>query len=310
MNAKHVSVLLNECIDNLNTDPAGTYVDGTLGMGGHSEKIAEKLTTGRLICKDRDASAIDYARERLKLFSDRITFVHANFADTVEVLDDLGIEGVNGMLFDLGVSSPQLDETERGFSYMKDAPLDMRMDRSEGLTAYDIVNTWSEERLNRILWDYGEEKYARRISRAIINKREKKPIESTLELSDTIKSAMPPQALREKQHPAKRSFQAIRIAVNDELGAVAKMAETVPDRLLPGGRLCIISFHSLEDRIVKSAIAARENGCTCPREAPICTCGFVKTLKSVYRKPILPSEEEIENNPRARSAKLRVAERV
>ena len=310
MNAKHVSVLLNECIDNLNTDPAGTYVDGTLGMGGHSEKIAEKLTTGRLICIDRDASAIDYARERLKLFSDRITFVHANFADTVKVLDDLGIEGVNGMLFDLGVSSPQLDETERGFSYMKDAPLDMRMDRSEGLTAYDIVNTWSEERLNRILWDYGEEKYARRISRAIINKREKKPIESTLELSDTIKSAMPPQALREKQHPAKRSFQAIRIAVNDELGAVAKMAETVPDRLLPGGRLCIISFHSLEDRIVKSAIAARENGCICPREAPICTCGFVKTLKSVYRKPILPSEEEIENNPRARSAKLRVAERV
>jgi 16S rRNA (cytosine1402-N4)-methyltransferase len=310
LNAKHVSVLLDECIDNLNTDPAGTYVDGTLGMGGHSEKIAEKLTTGRLICIDRDASAIDYARERLKLFSDRITFVHANFADTVEVLDDLGIEGVNGMLFDLGVSSPQLDETERGFSYMKDAPLDMRMDRSEGLTAYDIVNTWSEERLNRILWDYGEEKYARRISRAIINKREKKPIESTLELSDTIKSAMPPQALREKQHPAKRSFQAIRIAVNDELGAVAKMAETVPDRLLPGGRLCIISFHSLEDRIVKSAIAARENGCTCPREAPICTCGFVKTLKSVYRKPILPSEEEIENNPRARSAKLRVAERV
>ena len=310
MNAKHVSVLLNECIDNLNTDPAGTYVDGTLGMGGHSEKIAEKLTTGRLICIDRDASAIDYARERLKLFSDRITFVHANFADTVKVLDDLGIEGVNGMLFDLGVSSPQLDETERGFSYMKDAPLDMRMDRSEGLTAYDIVNTWSEERLNRILWDYGEEKYARRISRAIINKREKKPIESTLELSDTIKSAMPPQALREKQHSAKRSFQAIRIAVNDELGAVAKMAETVPDRLFPGGRLCIISFHSLEDRIVKSAIAARENGCTCPREAPICTCGFVKTLKSVYRKPILPSEEEIENNPRARSAKLRVAERV
>ena len=310
MNAKHVSVLLDECIDNLNTDPAGTYVDGTLGMGGHSEKIAEKLTTGRLICIDRDASAIDFARERLKLFSDRITFVHANFADTVKVLDDLGIEGVNGMLFDLGVSSPQLDETERGFSYMKDAPLDMRMDRSEGLTAYDIVNTWSEERLNRILWDYGEEKYARRISRAIINKREKKPIESTLELSDTIKSAMPPQALREKQHPAKRSFQAIRIAVNDELGAVAKMAETVPDRLLPGGRLCIISFHSLEDRIVKSAIAARENGCTCPREAPICTCGFVKTLKSVYRKPILPSEEEIENNPRARSAKLRVAERV
>lgn len=310
MNAKHVSVLLNECIDNLNTDPAGTYVDGTLGMGGHSEKIAEKLTTGRLICIDRDASAIDYARERLKLFSDRITFVHANFADTVEVLDDLGIEGVNGMLFDLGVSSPQLDETERGFSYMKDAPLDMRMDRSEGLTAYDIVNTWSEERLNRILWDYGEEKYARRISRAIINKREKKPIESTLELSDTIKSAMPPQALREKQHPAKRSFQAIRIAVNDELGAVAKMAETVPDRLLPGGRLCIISFHSLEDRIVKNAMHRYINGCTCPKDFPVCVCGFVQKLKLVEKKPVTASKEELERNPRARSAKLRAAERI
>jgi 16S rRNA (cytosine1402-N4)-methyltransferase len=310
LNAKHVSVLLNECIDNLNTDPAGTYVDGTLGMGGHSEKIAEKLTTGRLICIDRDASAIDYARERLKLFSDRITFVHANFADTVKVLDDLGIEGVNGMLFDLGVSSPQLDETERGFSYMKDAPLDMRMDRSEGLTAYDIVNTWSEERLNRILWDYGEEKYARRITRAIINKREKKPIESTLELSDIIKSAMPSQALREKQHPAKRSFQAIRIAVNDELGAVAKMAETVPDKLLPGGRLCIISFHSLEDRIVKSAIAARENGCTCPREAPICTCGRKPSVKVLGGGAIAPSGEETARNPRARSAKLRIAEKL
>jgi len=310
LNAKHVSVLLNECIDNLNTDPAGTYVDGTLGMGGHSKKIAERLGTGRLICIDRDATAIDYARERLKLFSDKITFVHANFADTVEVLDSLGIEGVNGMLFDLGVSSPQLDETERGFSYMKDAPLDMRMDRSEELTAYDIVNTWSEDRLNRILWDYGEEKYARRITRAIAAYREKKPIKSTLELSDIIKSAMPPAALREKQHPAKRSFQAIRIAVNNELGSIAKMVETVPDKLLPGGRLCVVSFHSLEDRIVKSAIASRENGCTCPREAPICTCGFVKTLKSVYRKPVLPSEEEIENNPRARSAKLRVAERV
>ena len=307
---RHVSVLLQECIENLNIRPDGVYVDGTLGLGGHSVEIASRLTTGRLIGIDRDRSALARAGSRLSPYADRITLVHGNFSDAAAILDELGIPGADGMLFDLGVSSPQLDEAQRGFSYMQDAPLDMRMDDSAPLSAYEVVNTWSEERLNRILWDYGEEKYARRISRAIINKREKKPIESTLELSDTIKSAMPPQALREKQHPAKRSFQAIRIAVNDELGAVAKMAESVPDRLLPGGRLCIISFHSLEDRIVKSAIAARENGCTCPREAPICTCGFVKTLKSVYRKPILPSEEEIENNPRARSAKLRVAERV
>ena len=214
------------------------------------------------------------------------------------------------MLFDLGVSSPQLDEIQRGFSYMGDAPLDMRMDGSAGLTAYEVVNTWPEERLNRILWDYGEERYARRITAAILAHRAEKPITTTLELVDIIKGAMPAAALREKQHPAKRTFQAIRIAVNDELGAISAMMETAPDKLKKGGRLCVISFHSLEDRIVKSGINARENGCTCPREAPICTCGFVQTLKSVTRKPILPSEEEIEKNPRSRSAKLRVAERV
>jgi 16S rRNA (cytosine1402-N4)-methyltransferase len=214
------------------------------------------------------------------------------------------------MLFDLGVSSPQLDEAERGFSYMQDAPLDMRMDSTASLTAYDVVNGWDEGRLNRILWNYGEERYARRISAAILAARARKPIESTLELVEVIKSAMPAAALREKQHPAKRSFQAIRIAVNDELGEVERMMDTVPDKLNVGGRLCVISFHSLEDRIVKNGIARRENGCTCPREAPICTCGFVKTLRSVSRKPILPSEDEIERNPRSRSAKLRVAERV
>ena len=239
-----------------------------------------------------------------------MTLVHGNFSDAASILDSLGIAAVDGMLFDLGVSSPQLDEAERGFSYMHDAPLDMRMDASEALTAAELVNSWSAERLNRILWDYGEERYARRISAAILAAREKKPIESTLELAEIVKSAMPAAALREKQHPAKRTFQAIRIAVNDELGAIASMMETAPDKLNPGGRLCVISFHSLEDRIVKSGIAARENGCTCPREAPICTCGFVKTLRSVSRKPILPSEEEIRDNPRARSAKLRVAERV
>ena len=308
--AKHVSVLLNECIENLNIKPTGVYLDGTLGLGGHSYQIASRLTTGRLICIDRDETAIERAGKRLAPFGDKVTLVHGNFSDAAQIIDSLGIPGVDGMLFDLGVSSPQLDEIERGFSYMGDAPLDMRMDAGDSLTAYEVVNTWPEERLNRILWDYGEERYARRISRAILEHRAGKPIETTLELVEIIKGAMPAAALREKQHPAKRSFQAIRIAVNDELGAISQMMETAPDKLNKGGRLCVISFHSLEDRIVKSGIAARENGCTCPREAPICTCGFVQTLKSVSRKPILPSAEELEQNPRSRSAKLRVAERV
>ena len=308
--AKHVSVLLNECIENLNIKPGGVYLDGTLGLGGHSYQIASRLTTGRLICIDRDETAIERAGKRLAPFGDKVTLVHGNFSDAAQIIDSLGIPGVDGMLFDLGVSSPQLDEIERGFSYMGDAPLDMRMDASDSLTAYEVVNTWPEERLNRILWDYGEERYARRITRAILEHRAKKPIATTLELVEIIKGAMPAAALREKQHPAKRSFQAIRIAVNDELGAISQMMETAPDKLNKGGRLCVISFHSLEDRIVKSGIASRENGCTCPREAPICTCGFVQTLKSVSRKPILPSAEELEQNPRSRSDKLRVAERV
>ena len=307
---KHVSVLLNECIENLNIKPDGVYLDGTLGLGGHSYQIASRLTTGRLICIDRDETAIERAGKRLAPFGEKVTLVHANFSDAAQVIDDLGLPGVDGMLFDLGVSSPQLDEIQRGFSYMGDAPLDMRMDAGDSLTAYEVVNTWPEERLNRILWDYGEERYARRITRAILERRTVKPIATTLELVEIIKGAMPAAALREKQHPAKRSFQAIRIAVNDELGAISQMMETAPDKLNKGGRLCVISFHSLEDRIVKSGIAARENGCTCPREAPICTCGFVQTLKSVSRKPILPSAEELEQNPRSRSAKLRVAERV
>lgn len=308
--AKHFSVLLKECIENLKIKPEGIYLDGTLGLGGHSYEIASRLTTGRLIGIDRDETAIERAGKRLAPFGDKVSLVHGNFSDAAAILDDLGIQGVDGMLFDLGVSSPQLDEVQRGFSYMADAPLDMRMDEGDSLSAYEVVNRWDENRLNRILWDYGEERYARRISRAIVEHREKKPIETTLELVDIIKGAMPAAALREKQHPAKRSFQAIRIAVNDELGAIAAMMETAPDRLNKGGRLCVISFHSLEDRIVKAGIAARENGCTCPREAPICTCGFVQTLKSVSRKPILPSPEELEINPRSRSAKLRVAERV
>ena len=307
---RHYSVLLNECIENLNIKPDGVYLDGTLGLGGHSYQIASRLSTGRLICIDRDETAIERAGKRLAAFRDKITFVHGNFCDAADIIDRLGISGVDGMLFDLGVSSPQLDEIERGFSYMGDAPLDMRMDASESLTAFDVVNTWGENRPSRSPWDYGGERDARRLSAAIISHRARKPIETTLELVDIIKGAMPAAALREKQHPAKRSCQAIRIAVNDELGSISRMMETAPDKLNKGGRLCVISFHSLEDRIIKSGIAARENGCTCPREAPICTCGFKQTLKSVYRKPILPSAEELEENPRSRSAKLRVAERV
>lgn len=306
----HVSVLLNECITNLNIKPDGIYVDGTLGMGGHSFQIASRLTSGTLYCIDRDISAIQRASERLKPYSDRICFLHGNFCEMKPMLNERGVSGVDGILLDLGVSSPQLDESERGFSYMLDAPLDMRMNRDEGVTAYDLVNTADENTLNRILWDYGEEKYARRITCSILTARLKKPIETTTELVEIIRSAMPSAALREKQHPAKRTFQAIRIAVNDELESVSKAMDSAPDILNPGGRLCVISFHSLEDRIVKNAIARAENGCTCPREAPICTCGFIRTMKSVSRKPIVPTEEELQDNPRSRSAKLRVAERV
>ena len=306
----HIPVLLEECIKYLNIKPDGIYVDGTLGMGGHSEAILQRLTTGRLISIDRDTYAIERATERLAPYADRLTIVHGNFRDLPEILDEQGVDLVDGMLFDLGVSSPQLDEGGRGFSYMVDAPLDMRMDKSDNIDAWFIVNRWPEDKICRILRDYGEERHAARIARAIAKRRQEQEIKTTLELVDIIKSAMPAAALREKQHPAKRSFQAIRIAVNDELGAVASLMETAPDRLKVGGRIAVISFHSLEDRIVKSAIQSRENGCTCPREAPVCTCGFVQTLKSVTRKPITAGGEELELNPRARSAKLRVAERV
>ena len=306
----HIPVLLDECIKYLNIKPDGIYVDGTLGMGGHSEAILQRLTTGRLISIDRDITAIERAGERLAPYADRLTIVHGNFRDLDAILDEQGVRLVDGMLFDLGVSSPQLDEADRGFSYMSDAPLDMRMDASDNIDAWFIVNRWPQEKIERILRDYGEERHAARIAARIAERREEKEIETTLELVEVIKSAMPAAALREKQHPAKRSFQAIRIAVNDELNAVHALMDSAPDRLKPGGRLCVISFHSLEDRIVKNAIHAREDGCTCPREAPVCTCGFVKTLRSVTRKPITAGGEELELNPRSRSAKLRVAERV
>ena len=310
MEPKHVSVLLNECIEALCIKPDGIYVDGTLGLGGHSSEIAKRLTTGLLIGIDRDETAIERAGARLAPYGERVRLVHGNFSDVASILDRLGIDAVDGLLFDLGVSSPQLDEAQRGFSYMQDAPLDMRMDGSASLSAHDVVNTWPESRLKQILYDYGEERYAPRIASAIVRARQERPIETTLELVEIIRSAMPAAALREKQHPAKRSFQAIRIAVNDELGAVQTMMDTAPDKLRPGGRLAVISFHSLEDRIVKNGIRRREDGCTCPRDFPVCTCGFVQTLRSVSRKPILPSPEEQTANPRARSAKLRVAEHV
>lgn len=306
----HRPVLLDECIEGLNIRPDGVYIDGTLGRAGHSREIARRLTTGRLICIDRDQAALDAAPARLAEWMDRVTLVHGNFRDLAEVMDRLGLTGADGMLFDLGVSSPQLDDGSRGFSYMQDAPLDMRMDQTSPLTAYTVVNEWPREELQRILYRYGEEKCAPRIAAAIERVRQEKPIETTLELVDVIKSAMPAAAKREKQHPAKRSFQAIRIAVNDELSAVDELLQNAVPRLNPGGRLCVISFHSLEDRIVKTAFAGFAKGCTCPPDFPVCVCGKKPQIRLTPRKPVLPSEQELEENPRARSAKLRVAEKI
>ena len=306
----HVSVLLDECIEGLNIRPDGIYIDGTLGGAGHSSQIVTRLTTGRLIGIDRDPVALKAAGERLMPYGDRVTLVHSNFCEIANVLDDLGINGADGILLDLGVSSPQLDDGQRGFSYMVDAPLDMRMNSEDLLTAKEVVNTWSYEQLRRILFDYGEERYAPQIAAAICRKREDKPIETTLELVDIIRSAMPAAALREKQHPAKRSFQAIRIAVNDELGAVRQVMETVIPRLNPNGRLAIITFHSLEDRIVKNGMNDAAKGCICPPSFPVCVCGKKPQVKIITRKPIVSGEEELERNPRARSAKLRICEKI
>ena len=306
----HVSVLLEECIEGLAIKPDGIYVDGTLGGAGHSSRIAAKLTTGRLIGIDRDNVALEAAAERLRPYEDRVTLVHANFCDMDQALQELGIDKVDGILVDLGVSSPQLDDGPRGFSYMTDAPLDMRMNGEDTRDARQIVNTWSYEELKRILYDYGEERFAPRIAAAICRRREQAPIETTLELVDVIKSAMPASALREKQHPAKRSFQAIRIAVNDELGAVETVMKKAVPLLNPGGRLAVITFHSLEDRIVKNAMAEAAKGCTCPPSFPVCVCGKKPQVRIVTRKPIVSGEEELERNPRARSAKLRICEKL
>ena len=310
MEFTHKPVLLDECLDGLNIRPDGIYVDGTLGRAGHSREIAARLTTGRLICIDRDQAALDAAPARLEGHMDKVTLVHGNFGDVASHLAALGISGVDGMLFDLGVSSPQLDDGSRGFSYLHDAPLDMRMDQTAALTAHEVVNTWSQEELKRILWQYGEERYSGLIAAAIIRARENKPIETTVELADLIRDAMPAKARREKQHPAKRSFQAIRISVNEELLEVEKMLDNALDLLNPGGRLAIISFHSLEDRLVKTAYAGWAKGCTCPPDFPVCVCGKKPRVKLVGKKPIVSGEEELNENPRARSAKLRVAEKL
>ena len=306
----HYPVMLHECIDALQIRPDGIYVDGTLGRAGHSREIARRLTTGRLICVDRDDAALEAARERLAPWMDRVTLVHSNFDRVGEILEQLGLPGADGMLFDLGVSSPQLDDSSRGFSYMADAPLDMRMDRSEGMTAADVVNGYTQEELKRILFQYGEERFAPQIAAAIVRSREQAPIQTTLELVDIIRSAMPAKALREKQHPAKRSFQAIRIAVNDELSSVDRMLAGAVPHLNRGGRLAVITFHSLEDRIVKTGFAEFAKGCTCPPDFPVCVCGKTPDIKLVNRKPVLPTDQELEENPRSRSAKLRVAEKL
>jgi S-adenosyl-methyltransferase mraW len=310
MEFKHTSVLFEECMEGLDIRPDGIYVDGTLGGGGHSSGICEHLSEGgTLIGIDRDRDALDAAEKRLSAYKCRKYFVQSNYSDIKDVLDELGIEKIDGALLDLGVSSFQLDNPERGFSYMQDAPLDMRMSQDDGFTAYDVVNGYDAAELKRIITKYGEERWASRIADFIVKARKERPIETTAQLVDIIKAAIPAAARRDGPHPAKRTFQAIRIEVNDELGQLEKAVSEFCDVLAPGGRLCIITFHSLEDRIVKEIIAKRINPCTCPKEFPVCVCGKVGDIEKKANKPILPSPEEIERNPRARSAKLRIAQK-
>ncbi|HZK55997.1 MAG TPA: 16S rRNA (cytosine(1402)-N(4))-methyltransferase RsmH [Desulfosporosinus sp.] len=310
MDFHHVTVLLEETVDAVITNPTGKYVDCTLGGAGHSKRVLTKLdTAGKLICFDQDALAIGHAKE---IFGEdeRVTLVNRNFESLEETLKELELLPVNGILFDLGVSSPQLDEAERGFSYMQDAPLDMRMDPSSILTAQEIVNTWSEEDLAQLIWKYGEEKWSKRIAQFIIKQRNEQPLETTGDLVQVIKAAVPAAVRRSGPHPAKRTFQAIRIAVNDELGVLDRVLDQALRCLDTGGRIAVITFHSLEDRIVKNRMRSWLGRCTCPPELPVCRCNAVALAKVLTRKPILPSEEEVEQNPRSRSAKLRVAEKL
>lgn len=310
MEFKHVSVLLNECIEGLAVKPDGIYVDGTLGGAGHAFHVCEKLSEkGQFIGIDQDEAAIRTSTERLQPFGDRVHLVRSNYVNVKQVVKELQIDKVDGILLDLGVSSYQLDTKERGFSYMADAPLDMRMDQSRDFTAKDLVNSYPEEKLYEIIKHYGEERYAKSIARNIYRKRQEKEIETTGELVDIIKSSMPAKAKNGKGHPAKRTFQAIRIELNHELDVLQDALEDMVDLLNPGGRLCIITFHSLEDRIVKNFFRKMENPCTCPPDFPVCVCGKKPKGKVITRKPILPGEEELEINSRSKSAKLRIFER-
>ena len=308
---KHTTVLLNEAVEGLKINPNGVYIDCTLGGAGHSERIAKTLNeNGRLYSLDQDDHALEAARERLTPYQDRVTLIKTNFKYLKEVMNERGIEEVNGVLFDLGVSSPQLDEGERGFSYQHDAPLDMRMDQTQLLSAETIVNEWSEQELARIIYRYGEEKFSRQIARKINEHRSHKKIETTGELVEIIKEAIPAPARRTGPHPAKRTFQAIRIAVNDELNVFEQAVHDAIELLAPGGRVSVITFHSLEDRICKQVFSEYAQGCICPPDFPMCTCGQTPKVKVITRKPILPSEKELEENPRARSAKLRIVEKL
>lgn len=310
MEFKHKSVLLDETIESLNIKPNGIYVDGTLGGGGHSYEIAKRLTDGgRLIGIDQDEDAIRAAKERLSEFADRVTIVRDNYCNMPKVLDELGISKVDGILLDIGVSSYQLDEAERGFTYKQDAPLDMRMDQRQEMTAKDIVNGYSEEDLYRIIRDYGEDKFAKNIAKHIVQARQIKPVETTFELDDIIKAAIPMKFRATGGHPAKKTFQAIRIELNRELEVLDESIDAMTDLLNDNGRLCIITFHSLEDRIVKTRFRKNENPCTCPPDFPVCVCGKKPKGKVITRKPIVPDEEELEENKRAKSSKLRVFER-
>ncbi len=310
LNFSHRSVLLDECIENLNIDPNGIYIDGTAGGGGHSYEIAKRLTGGRLIAIDQDEAAIAAASKRLSEFGDKVTIVRNNFSNIADVCRELDIGRINGVLLDLGVSSYQLDTAERGFSHNADAPLDMRMDRRNQLDAYTVVNLYPEDRIRKIIYDYGEDRFAPRIAAAIVRRREIKPIETTGELVDVIKSAIPAAAREGGHHPAKRTFQAIRIEVNGELSVIQPAIESATELLAPGGRIAIITFHSLEDRIVKQSYVKLAEGCTCPPRIPVCVCGNKPKVKIISKKPILPGDTEIEQNPRSRSAKLRVAEKL
>ena len=303
----HKSVLLDECIESLNIRPDGIYVDGTLGGAGHSLEIVKKLTTGKLVAFDQDMDAIENAKVKLKDYMENVVLIHSNFENLDEKLKEYGIFSIDGILLDLGVSSYQLDTPQRGFSYMHDAPLDMRMDKNLNESAYDIINYYSEEALDKIIRDYGEENWHNRIAKFIIEKRTEKPIETTFELVDVIKAAVPKKARDESLHPAKRTFQAIRIAVNRELDVIEKVIKEASYNMNKGGVISIITFHSLEDRIVKNVFKDLSQGCKCPPEFPICNCNIKPTIKIINKKPIISSKEELEENPRARSAKLRCA---